>query len=466
MKNFGLFFILIVKISFAQTWLTLGTAGFSNMDAVDIFSAVAPNGEPYVIYRDPSQITTGAVMKFDGNNWVAVGNHFASGYVSCTTMAFDNTGTPFIAYTDWANSDKATVMKFDGTNWVAIGTAGFTPGTASFTSIAIDGNGTPYIAFRDQLPSTQYRASVMKFDGVNWVYVGTPGFSSNLNFGGVGYTSLAIDANGIPYVAFTDLGNNFNATVMKFDGSNWVNVGAGAISTDGANNTSIVIDSQGTPYVGFEDNGNGSKATVKKFDGNNWVPVGLPGFSSDVAEYTSLSIDNNNVLYLAFQDYANSEKATVMTFNGSDWITVGSAGFSVADATYTTVAIDKNTGSLFVAYADGSTPNHNATVMKYAIVTGENDIKNRYSMNVYPNPASSVITVNITTNTPKEAFTLKLNTSQGKTVYSEVLKEITDSFTKHIDLSFLPKGIYFVELQSTSPDSSQKKAEVKKIVLQ
>lgn len=463
MKKSIFFLLLLTNSSFAQTWLPVGTPGFSDMSVDYTFAAVAPNGEPYVVYRE----TKAAVKKFDGTNWITVGTPgFSAGGVSCTTMAFDNTGTPYIAYTDWGNGYKATVMKFDGSNWIAVGTAGFTPGIASFTSIAIDGNGNPCIAFRDQLPSSNYRASVMKFDGSNWAYVGTPGFSSNFSFGGAGYTSLAIDANDGLYVAFSDHSNNYKATVMKFDGSNWVPVGTGVLSSGASNNTSIVIDSQGIPYVGYEDGGNGNKATVKKFDGNNWVSVGLPGFSPGVAEYTSLSIDNNDVLYLAFQDYANSEKATVMTFNGSNWVTVGVAGFSVSDAYYTTIAIDNNTGSLFVAFADGSTANHNATVMKYALTTEINEIKNSYSMTVFPNPTSRIIAVNIATTKPKEEFILKVSDSLGKTVYSENLKEISGSFSKQIDLSQLPKGIYLLELQSTFPNSPQKKAEVKKIVLQ
>jgi hypothetical protein len=464
MKKSIFFLLLLTNSSFAQTWLPVGTPGFSNMGASYTYTVVAPNGVPYVIYRDDIN-SKAAVKKFDGTNWITVGTSgFSAGGVSCTTMAFDNIGTPYIAYTDWGNGYKATVLKFDGSNWLTIGTAGFTQDAASFTSIAIDDNGTPYIAFRDVFYN--YRASVMKFDGVNWVYVGTPGFSSNFSFGGAGYTSLAIDASGGLYVVYSDHSNNYKATVMKFDGSNWISVGTGVLSSGASNNTSIAIDSQGSPYVGYEDGGNGNKATVKKFDGNDWVSVGLPGFSAGVAEYTSLSIDNNDVLYLAFQDYANSEKATVMTFNGTNWVTVGTAGFSASDAYYTTIAIDNNTGSLFVAFADGSTANHNATVMKYAITTGINEIKNSYYMNVFPNPTSRIITVNITSTKPTGEFTIKVSDSLGKTVYSEALNEITSSCTKQVDLSQLPKGIYFIELHPTTPNPQQKKARFKKIVLQ
>lgn len=461
------FFILFSNSSFAQSWTTVGFPDFAAPGADYIFSAVSPNGEPYVVYRDQNWIRA-TVKKFDGNNWVTVGNpDFSSGEVICTTMAFDPVATPYVAFT---SHYKASVMKFDGSNWVSVGQDRFTPGYVSFTSIAIDHNGTPYIAFRDQGDTVHgswpngYRASVMKFDGANWVYVGAPGFSSNGTFGGAAYTSLAIDSSGTLYIAFVDDSNAFKATVMKFDGNNWVNVGsAGIVSTGSANNTSIVIDSQGTPYVGYVDGANGGKATVKKFDGSNWISVGITGFSPGAASYTSLAIDNNDILYLTFKDYAHANKATVMTFNGSSWVMLGNAGFSTSDVEYTTIAIDKINGVLFATYEDvydASTlyPKYNATVMKFAIRTDTKDAYEKIpvSMTIYPNPASRLITINIASNKTKRKLSLKVNNASGKTFYSEDLKESPESFSKQIDLSSLPKGIYFVELYQDNKHLSQK----------
>ena len=55
----------------------------------------------------------------------------------------------------------------------------------------------------------------MKFDGNNWVYVGAEnGFSA----GGSFYTSIAVSpSDDQPYVVYADGGDSLKATVMKYD---------------------------------------------------------------------------------------------------------------------------------------------------------------------------------------------------------------------------------------------------------
>ena len=104
------------------------------------------------------------------------------------------------------------------TTWSNVGSAGISGGSVDNTSIAIDGNGTPYVAFRDM--STSGGVSVMKFSGSSWISVGSAAFSSSYAL----YPSIAIDKNGTPYVVYRDGGNSDKATVMKYNGSSWVNV--------------------------------------------------------------------------------------------------------------------------------------------------------------------------------------------------------------------------------------------------
>ena len=59
-----------------------------------------------------------------------------------------------------------------------------------------------------------------------WQLVGTAGISAGFSYS----TDLALDATGTPFVAYRDEANGNKATVMKYNGSSWGEVGAGATS--------------------------------------------------------------------------------------------------------------------------------------------------------------------------------------------------------------------------------------------
>lgn len=72
-------------------------------------------------------------------------------------------------------------------------------------------NGTPFVAYRDY--GANYKASVMKFDGNNWVLLGQQGFSGQTYDA---YSGLAV-RGGVPHVAAWD--TDGKATVYKFNDS-------------------------------------------------------------------------------------------------------------------------------------------------------------------------------------------------------------------------------------------------------
>lgn len=442
-------------ISYSQSWEVVGSRGIVMAIESPEIKVNPINNIPYLICRNGYGVS---VMKFFNSQWEYVGDTIVSeGIGSCTTLAFDNFGSPFIAYMDWSHKYRITVMKFDGTNWVTLGKAGMTPGAASYASLAFDSNQTPYVAFRDQGDTVYnswpngYRASVMKFNGTSWVYVGTPGFSSNATLGGAAYISLALDKNDMPYVGFTDFSNDFAAAVMKFNGTNWVQVGS-AISDGQASNTHLVIDKNNTPYIAFWDRANAGKATVKKFEGSNWVNVGSEGLTNGAAEYTYLTFDKNNNLYLAYEDYANSEKASVMKFDGTNWLPVGNLGFSEGRAYYTTIAIDNN-GNIYAGYKD--CPVGKATVMKFqSPVVIKEDTSNEFSFEVYPNPSSNNVNF-FYTGTSESDLTIKVKNVLGQKVLEKKYhsqKEIKETF----DLNSHGRGLYFIELLSGDKRAARK----------
>jgi len=78
--------------------------------------------------------------------------------------------------------------------------------------------------------------------------------------------------------------------------------------------------------------------------------------------------------------------------------------------------------------------------------TGIHELSNDYNVNLFPNPTKGKLIVEITGNL-NEAFELNIISIHGQNVYSESIPRITgNEFTKELDLSVYPKGVYFIRL--------------------
>ncbi len=299
-------------------WVNVGNPGFSLDNASSISLVLDSNNIPYVAYAaSEANHMKANVMKFDGINWVSVGSPNFSSYIAGQlSLAIDSNNIPYVAYVDYSVGGKITVMKLNGTNWISVGTLGFSSNPAEDISFSIDSNNTPYIAYAKDSAINMSSISVMKFDGTSWIYVGTQNFSAIFDdANGIG---LAIDSNNIPYVAYIDPFNDEEkASVMKFDGTSWVYVGNPRFSAGRVNWLSFAIDSNNTPVLSYLDFSNAYKTTTMKLNGTNWDPVGIPGFSASFTMSISLAIDSNNIPYVAYEDTGNgggNNKASVMKY--------------------------------------------------------------------------------------------------------------------------------------------------------
>jgi hypothetical protein len=295
-----------------SSWVNVGSPGFSAGKADYISIAIDATGTPYVVYKDFGNSSKATVMKYDGSSWVNVGSPgFSAGKADTTSIAIDATGTPYVAYQDYTKYYRVTVKKYNGAEWEDVGSPGFSAGAAYYISIAIDATGTPYVVYRDHGNST--RATVKKYNGAEWEDVGSPGFSA----GRADYISIAIDSSGTPYVAYKDFGNSNKATVMKYDGSSWVSVGSPGFSTNGANYTSIAFDPFGTLYIvhnNIEYSQRAQKATVMKYNGAEWEDVGSADFPDGDVAFTSIAIDSSGTPYVVYRNGGSGYKATVMKY--------------------------------------------------------------------------------------------------------------------------------------------------------
>lgn len=169
------------------------------------------------------------------------------------------------------------------------------------------------------IPSPSSRFSPPPF---RWKFVGSEGFTPT----GAGRSSLAVTAEGTPYLAFVDGANGRKIRVMYYNGVGWWNTGwTGFASLGAADNPSLAVTPGGQPIVAFED---GDKGTVMLFDGRGWMPVGGARFTPGAARSPTLALAADGTPHLAFSDGANGYRGTVMRFNGASWEILGRAGFT------------------------------------------------------------------------------------------------------------------------------------------
>ncbi len=256
-------------------------------------------------------------------------------------LAFDD-DTAYIAFRDDANSNRASLMKFDGTNYVYVGTPGFSAGGAQSTKLAFFNN-FPHVAYVDGANGNG--ATVMAFNGANWVDIGSAGFSA----GGVSDINLEFDGS-TAYVAYADWNAGGQATVMNFVAGTWQNVGTAGFTAGVANDLSFTMIG-GTPYVAYQDMAFSNLISVMYYDGANWVYLGSQGISSGEGDHPVITNDGTNI-YVAYRDLTAGQETTVMKFDGTSWSIVGATLMSPGGTSDLSIACLDTIP--YVAYKDGA----------------------------------------------------------------------------------------------------------------
>jgi hypothetical protein len=336
----------IVRKFDGKGWITVGAPNFSVSYILNTKLAFSPTGILYIGYNDAGLPGNNVVVKkFDGVNWVSVGSPSQSlgpGYFS--SIAFDKGGLPCIAMQDSANGQRISVLRFNGTTWTYLETPRFTPQKAGIASLAFDQSGTAFVAFEDSLG-----VLVMKYTGTNWVNVGP---LVNTSIGN--WIDLAIDGNGIPYVSFCDSG--VYGKLMKYNGTKWEQQGGSFLNT-GLQSCSMAIDKFNVPYVTFSDLANNDHVTVQKYM-NGWVTVGKPGCSTFASAGTAMALDPiTGKPWFVYFDKNYFEYPYVMSFDGTAWKTEGPIGIDNGETGPPSLAIDTS-NIPYIAFADYENKKH------------------------------------------------------------------------------------------------------------
>jgi hypothetical protein len=316
------------------------------------------------------------------------------------SLRLDSTGKVHLAY----GGDHLYYATYDGANW-SVETVDDEDNVGKFTSLFIDSGDHPHISyydanhgnlkyarnlgggwevyviarwwmagegFLDQSSLTADSGSPeASVDPTDWHFV--PGeqnaWGNQQDFTtvitdtkGVGlYTSIALDANGNPYISYYDAVNGDLKCARLVLGSWYVDT----VDSDGVTGlyTSIAVDdsSPAKIYISYYDYTN-RNLRYAVWNGSHWSRITADA-TGDVGSYTSLALDNGNKARISYYDATNKDLKYAY-WTGSTFVASKVDGSGVDVGKYTSIAL-KDGKSPNISYYDLT---HGR--LRYAVLSG------------------------------------------------------------------------------------------------
>jgi len=347
----------------------------------------------------------GETLAQSGSNagWVEIGTGSASGGgISNTPYFLGHSFAPSLAI----GSDSAPIVAWDteigalGSNIGARRWNGaawndmafyYTGKDSSSSSLAVGSNGTPIVAWHDDSSGNlDYEIYVRRWNGSAWVEMGSGSASGGNISNNDGYSyrpSLAIGPDSKPVVAWEDNNNGKAIYVRRWDGSAWVEMGAGSASGGGISQSagfpgdpSLAIGPDGKPVVTWHNDSSGiAEIYVKRWNGSAWVEMGTGSASgggisknNGTSRYPSLAIGPDGKPVVAWHDDSSGNaEIYVKRWDGGAWVTMGAnsasgGGISKNNGAsiFPSLAIDPD-GRPMVAWEDDSSGNWEIYVKRW-----------------------------------------------------------------------------------------------------
>lgn len=237
-----------------NAWETVGGGAVSPGASDYVTLALSNAGTPYLAYRD-TVAPKAMVMRLNtaGTAWEPVGGGIASaGNVAYLSLAVNGQDVPYLAYGDLTRSARAMVMRLNaaGTGWEVVGGGPVSGRDGDYNSLAFSSSHAPYLGFQDDINNS--RATVIRLNGTGtWDPVGGGALSAGTAY----YTALAMNPANVPYIAFRDEVGNARARLMRLNAAEtgWEPVGGGLVSPAIVWNISLALNAQGVPYLAYTD---------------------------------------------------------------------------------------------------------------------------------------------------------------------------------------------------------------------
>jgi Bacterial Ig-like domain len=293
-------------------------------------------------------------------------NQDAGADASGPSLALDSSSQPVVAWAEnKTGSPNVFVKRWTGSSWVLIGAGGLGAlGETTQPSLALNANNDPVVAYSENIGGIA-QGFVKRWNGTAWVLVGSGAVNQDSSKGAFD-PSLKLDANGNPFVVWTEDGspNNRNVFVKHWTGSSWTLVGLGTINQDPngiSSRPTIALDAGNAPVVAWSElNGTTlvENAFVKRWNGSAWALIGSGAINQDTGKSAYnpfLALDSSGSPIVASIEPGDTRSNVfVRRWTGSVWARVG-AGTLNQDTTLSglnpVLALDAS-GNLFASWAE------------------------------------------------------------------------------------------------------------------
>lgn len=257
----------------------------------------------------------------------------------------------------WAGAERAEAARTGQWNWESVGAGAVDDFLAMTFDLAVHDN-KPYLYYNPNAG-----AGVVKtWDGTAWMTVGSGSVSSD----DIGDASLDIGPDGQMYVAYTSRnGFPYSAFVRKLEGADWVQLGGGGAlsASDGAGYVGVVTAVYGHPAMYYQEMNGARRTLVRQFDGTAWTPaVAVSGSNSNLPDM-AVSPQGQPVLIYA-DGTTGYYRATARIYDGAAWQTLGNDQFSIGTANNPSIRFAAD-GTAYATFSYGNMPdNGNAYLYK------------------------------------------------------------------------------------------------------
>jgi hypothetical protein len=266
------------------------------------------------------------------------------------------------------------------------------------------------------------------------------------NFSCSHINAACVDKNGNLYLAgniFMVFSSDSSQRILKYDGLKWSFLPTSGILTKEI--ITMTTDSSGNLYVAGLSTNTNNNYYISKFNGSSWSEAGGTNSLRANRKINTLHFDKNNTLY-AGGDFTNKNGYRyVAKLTQQGWVELSGKDSLNANGEIKSICSDTFGNILVGGYFTNSFDNSYIAIFQNSNSTGLNstNINSHLNFKIYPNPVSSIISIEYNGFAQDKNLELNILNSLGQKILQKKIEGVLTQINLPIGIQ---SGIYFIEL--------------------